>query len=187
MTFCYCYVANCHRRRRRLDQCCARVRVNTQIDTNANDTNKRTNNQCRDGLEKMEREKLRQAERDREMKERDEKRRQEKLIEQNLLMKLNANESSPKLPAKSKFVCNSLSHSILILYFFSFFVLFDTYSLFKFISISHNFLFRYITLPPQPEFPYQNQNENKQKKIINNLLKIQNQNELHQTNYLITG
>lgn len=59
----------------------------------------------REGLEKMEREKQRQAERDREMKERDEKRRQEKLIEQNLLMQLNANESSPKLPAKSKFVC----------------------------------------------------------------------------------
>lgn len=53
----------------------------------------------------MEREKQRQADRDREMKERDEKRRQEKLIEQNLLMQLNPNESSPKLPAKSKFVC----------------------------------------------------------------------------------
>lgn len=61
----------------------------------------------REGLEKMEREKQRQAERDREMKERDEKRRQEKLIEQNLLMQLNANESSPKLPAKSKFVCQT--------------------------------------------------------------------------------
>lgn len=84
--------------------------------------------QCRDGLEKMEREKLRQAERDREMKERDEKRRQEKLIEQNLLMQLNANESSPKLPAKSKFVCNSLSsHSIHILYIF-FFILFVFYA-----------------------------------------------------------
>lgn len=58
----------------------------------------------------MEREKLKQAERDREMKERDEKRRQDKLIEQNLLMQLNANESSPKLPAKSKFVCNSFSY-----------------------------------------------------------------------------
>ncbi|XP_055307585.1 arginine/serine-rich protein PNISR [Sitodiplosis mosellana] len=63
----------------------------------------------RDGLEKMEREKLKQAERDREMKERDEKRRQEKLIEQNLLMQLNANESSPKLPAKSKFDSDSES------------------------------------------------------------------------------
>lgn len=64
-------------------------------------------NEYRQGLEKMEREKQRQAERDREMKERDEKRRQEKLIEQNLLMQLNANESSPKLPAKSKFVCQT--------------------------------------------------------------------------------
>ncbi|XP_031627004.1 arginine/serine-rich protein PNISR [Contarinia nasturtii] len=63
----------------------------------------------RDGLEKMEREKLKQAERDREMKERDEKRRQEKIIEQNLLMQLNANESSPKLPAKSKFESDSES------------------------------------------------------------------------------
>lgn len=67
----------------------------------------------------MEREKLKQAERDREMKERDEKRRQDKLIEQNLLMQLNANESSPKLPAKSKFVCISISifsiyHSIML-------------------------------------------------------------------------
>lgn len=66
----------------------------------------------REGLEKMEREKLKQAERDREMKERDEKRRQEKLVEQNLLMQLNANESSPKLPAKSKFVCISISISL---------------------------------------------------------------------------
>lgn len=71
----------------------------------------------RDGLEKMEREKLKQAERDREMKERDEKRRQEKLIEQNLLLQLNANDASPKLPAKSKFVCNFYSYS---LFFFSF-------------------------------------------------------------------
>lgn len=61
----------------------------------------------------MEREKLKQAERDREMKERDEKRRQEKLIEQNLLMQLNANDSSPKLPVKSKFVWNSFSYSLL--------------------------------------------------------------------------
>lgn len=58
----------------------------------------------------MEREKQRQAERDREMKERDEKRRQDKLIEQNLLLQLNANDSSPKLPAKSKFVCYSFSY-----------------------------------------------------------------------------
>lgn len=63
----------------------------------------------------MEREKQRQAERDREMKERDEKRRQEKIIEQNLFMQLNANDSSPKLPAKSKFVC----HSYLIFSLFS--------------------------------------------------------------------
>lgn len=76
----------------------------------------------RDGLEKMEREKLKQAERDREMKERDEKRRQEKLIEQNLLMQLNANESSPKLPAKSKFVCNSLSYFTSFSTFFFFFL-----------------------------------------------------------------
>lgn len=67
-------------------------------------------NTRREGLEKMEREKQRQAERDREMKERDEKRRQDKLIEQNLLMQLNANDSSPKLPAKSKFVCKSFSY-----------------------------------------------------------------------------
>lgn len=66
----------------------------------------------REGLEKMEREKLKQVERDREMKERDEKRRQEKLIEQNLLMQFNANDSSPKLHAKSKFVCNSFSYSL---------------------------------------------------------------------------
>lgn len=52
----------------------------------------------------MEREKVKQAERDREMKERDEKRRQERLVEQNLLMQLSANDASPKLPAKSKFV-----------------------------------------------------------------------------------
>lgn len=75
-----------------------------------------TNRYQREGLEKMEREKQRQAERDREMKERDEKRRQEKIIEQNLFMQLNANDSSPKLPAKSKFVCHSLS------YFLSLFV-----------------------------------------------------------------
>lgn len=59
----------------------------------------------REGLEKMEREKQRQVDRDREMKERDEKRRQEKLLEQNLLMQFNANEPTPLIPAKSKFVC----------------------------------------------------------------------------------
>lgn len=64
----------------------------------------------------MEREKQRQVERDREMKERDEKRRQEKLIEQNLLMQLNANESSPKLPAKSKFVCHTFVYYFLLLF-----------------------------------------------------------------------
>lgn len=53
----------------------------------------------------MEREKQRQVDRDREMKERDEKRRQEKLLEQNLLMQFNANEPTPLIPAKSKFVC----------------------------------------------------------------------------------
>lgn len=76
----------------------------------------------REGLEKMEREKLKQVERDREMKERDEKRRQEKLIEQNLLMQFNANDSSPKLPAKSKFVCNSFSYSLLAKQIFRSFV-----------------------------------------------------------------
>lgn len=84
-------------------------------------------NAYRQGLEKMEREKQRQAERDREMKERDEKRRQEKLIEQNLLMQLNANESSPKLPAKSKFVCQTfvtLFPPLLSLYLFSSFYTF---------------------------------------------------------------
>lgn len=53
----------------------------------------------------MEREKQRVADRDREMKERDEKRRQEKLLEQNVLMQFNANETIPLIPAKSKFVC----------------------------------------------------------------------------------
>lgn len=76
----------------------------------------------------MEREKQRQAERDREMKERDEKRRQEKLIEQNLLMQLNANESSPKLPAKSKFVCQTF---VTIFYFYPH--LFSIYSYLPFI------------------------------------------------------
>lgn len=72
----------------------------------------------------MEREKQRQADRDREMKERDEKRRQEKLIEQNLLMQLNANESSPKLPAKSKFVCQTF---VTIFSFLSFYPLYYSY------------------------------------------------------------
>lgn len=135
LTFCYCYVANCHRgrRRRRLGQMlCARTCEHTNMQTTQTIFDTRT--QCRDGLEKMEREKLRQAERDREMKERDEKRRQEKLIEQNLLMQLNANEASAALPAKSKFVCNSLSHSILILFLFCLFSIpqknFDTKILF---------------------------------------------------------
>lgn len=60
----------------------------------------------------MEREKQKHAERDREMKERDEKRRQEKLIEQNLLMQFNTNDTSPRFPVKSKFVCNSIHYFI---------------------------------------------------------------------------
>lgn len=112
-----------------------------------------TNRYQREGLEKMEREKQRQAERDREMKERDEKRRQEKIIEQNLFMQLNANDSSPKLPAKSKFVCHSLS------YFLSLFVVASqkkynnfVYLLQKLDKILVNFqkkknLFRHITSP----------------------------------------
>lgn len=75
----------------------------------------------REGLEKMEREKLKQAERDREMKERDEKRRQEKLFEQNLLMQFNTNDSSPMLPAKSKFVCKTFFNpfkSLIVFFFF---------------------------------------------------------------------
>lgn len=70
----------------------------------------------RDGLEKMEREKFKQAERDREMKERDQKRKQDKLIERSLLMQLNAADPASAMIPKSKFVCNTFSFDLSLVF-----------------------------------------------------------------------